>query len=90
MPSTPYPWIPPPVPAAACLSTSAWAATVGLTCQNTNSGARVVDAINTKGTVACPPGCLGARGSVWGTGAFTADSSICRWVPSATPAAEAA
>lgn len=64
--------------AFACLSTSAWAATVGLTCQNTNSGARVVDAINTKGTVACPPGCLGASGSVWGTGAFTADSSICR------------
>lgn len=51
---------------------------MGLTCQNTNSGARVVDAINTKGTVACPPGCLDASGSLWGTGAYTADSSICR------------
>ncbi|KAL4441234.1 hypothetical protein ABPG77_011471 [Micractinium sp. CCAP 211/92] len=62
----------------ACLSSSATAAVVGLTCGQSNSGGLVVDNINTKGTVACPPGCLTASGSIWGTGAYTSDSSICR------------
>ncbi|KAL4452252.1 hypothetical protein ABPG75_007914 [Micractinium tetrahymenae] len=64
--------------ALACLVGPTSAAVVGLTCGSTNSGTQVVDAINTKGTIACPPGCLGASSSVWGTNAYTADSSICR------------